>query len=195
MYGTPHDGICDGKPGRFRGYGHGIRSEHWYYCVVSVDGKHCLSLDVKTDIFPPELPADHSARCGARCRGCGHGRHESRVCHCECPSDPIEKRRRGTDITLHLLSDKPSPWDTKGERKMPGGIGNCVDDLDTSALKADVFFLAHGDPNQFEQKEPFWLALEEQLGTWIANAEKTAAVEAERAQPGLRRAGPLGLAR
>lgn len=204
MYGVPH-GDCPGRTDDR----HGIGSECWYYGVVSGDGKHCLTLDVSTDIYPPELPSDHSARCGVRCDECGHGRHGSRVCGvelhrqfsylhgerivqqgsartaaCACPPDPIEERRRGADITLHLVAREPPavPGWTPAQRKLPGDVGYCVSDLDTSALKADEFFRAHGDPNQFEQSESFWTALEKELAIWIEGAEKQAAEEAETAR-------------
>ena len=197
MYGAPHDDC----PGRTDDH-HGIRAEHWWYAVVTNDGTRCLTLDVGTDIYPPELPTDHSARRGMRCSSCGHSDHRSHMCvvsmcslvslaapngtmryvDCSCPPDPIEERRRGRDITLHVVSNTPASVEPERQRKLPGSIGYCVDDLDTSALKADEFFRAWGNPNQFEQPARFWQALETELLRWIGRTNRAAADEAERAR-------------
>ncbi len=118
---------------------YGRHGEEWVYVSTSNDGQTALVLTCYTDILPEGSP---SFDVGA----------------------PLNKRRYGADMTLH--ASFPTELESVRDNS-PGNSCTYVDEgrcfiANTSALSAHDFFLAHGDPVQFEQSETFWVAFEEQ---------------------------------
>ncbi len=128
----PHTPKCGGKYGR--------AGERWLYVTVANDGLTALSLAIATDILPVTSPYVDQ----------------------EASRKPLAERRTGSDLSLHAVF----PIDNEILRRgAPGAVceflvgGRCHVGY-TSALDADRFFRAYGDPTQFEQPESFWQALE-----------------------------------
>ena len=138
----PSEG-CPGF-GKARGLGHGQHGEEWFYAAVDDEGLVALALTVYTDIMPSGTP---------------NWRLDEGY--------PVEKRREGMDLTLHVgfPTEKETMrwWDAADKGRCDLLPGTWCDTSNTSALQARDFFRAHGDPNQAEQSEAFWQALEAAL--------------------------------
>lgn len=117
---------------------HGIGGEQWWYTVLHEERGIAVRLLVLTDILPPTVPADHSARCGI---------------DPAWDDRPIERRRTGGWLKVHVRREV-------GAEPCDIFAGSPCECEDLGALFADAFFREHGDPHQFEQPESLWAALE-----------------------------------
>lgn len=137
-----HEVKCPGSAAPRAGSNHGRHGDEWCYAVVSDDGRVATSLTVFTDRFPACTPRSLAGN--------------------DTP--------RGADLST--CTDLP--WELEHllpERELGGRtcqyLGRPCATYRTGALVAQEFFEIHGRPQQHDQPEAFWTALE----AWHAEVE------------------------